>query len=519
MSGSGYLTLEEVAEKLGRPPSWVKARICEGKLGATLAGNRWLISPGSVVELLSDAPPAAQPSSTIHDFLPERRAGKPRGAPNHQKPSKPARVSEAAGRPTKRSKKSSSFNKNDRSEKGRGKRTTLTQRIRELDQEFDRLSVRLKTALLKHREATGSGKKANPPDNLLRQWKTAKAELRYLVAKADAEGLVLPTDLTIHEVLAQEYSSINRSTVAKDSPNHAKPPATIKGIDGYGRGPGGWNSQEDQRLTSGAEARLLILRSRQLAAARSMQDRGKGRQARDAAAADWARTRGEAERLQRGPQAAPDPARRPKTERTPAENRPKPSKATNRAPARPPRAPSSPPPDAPSAPAARAAGKAAVPPREAAGHHQRGIGRVPRRADHAGEPAPLGDSASGVVLVVEEPVGPRVLEALKLSLRAVGLMGAHVTHASKGPLGEELRATAPHTLVAIGAGAARDIDAMGYPLALKPFSSAKAGAWFSWTKETSGLLLPALAPALDDEAAKRRFWRAFLGLKALVPGT
>lgn len=134
-----------------------------------------------------------------------------------------------------------------------------------------------------------------------------------------------------------------------------------------------------------------------------------------------------------------------------------------------------------------------------------------------GHPAPLGDPTSGVVLVVEQPTGPRTLEALKLSLRAVGLPEAYVTYESTGLLAQEIRATEPHALVAIGAGAGRDIDALDYPLVRQPFSEADPGIWFAWTKGTAGLILPALAPALDDDAAKRRFWRAFLTLKDLAP--
>ena len=132
----------------------------------------------------------------------------------------------------------------------------------------------------------------------------------------------------------------------------------------------------------------------------------------------------------------------------------------------------------------------------------------------SGYPAPLGDPASGLVLVVEGPVGPRTLEALTLSLRAVGLPEAYVTYASTGLLAEELLAAEPRALAAVGAGAAADIDATDYPLARGSFSEAEPGVWFAWTKGTAGLLLPSLAPALDDEAAKRRFWRSFLALKA-----
>jgi hypothetical protein len=175
-------------------------------------------------------------------------------------------------------------------------------------------------------------------------------------------------------------------------------------------------------------------------------------------------------------------------------------------------------------PAGRPAGKEERPrpPRDAAGDYlaktAHEISRISRRMKESGHPAPLGDPASGVVLVVEQPVGPRALEALTRSLRAVGLPEAYVTYAATGLLAEELLAVEPHALVAVGAGAARDIDAAGYPLVRQPFSEAEPGVWFSWTKGTSGLLVPSLAPALDDEAAKRRFWRTFLGLKALAPG-
>ena len=120
------------------------------------------------------------------------------------------------------------------------------------------------------------------------------------------------------------------------------------------------------------------------------------------------------------------------------------------------------------------------------------------------------------MLVLEQPFGPRTLEALNLSLEAVGLQKAYVTYESTGLLDQEIRATDPQVLAAIGAGAARDIDAIDYPLVRQPFSEAEPGAWFPWTKGTKGLLTPALAPALDDDAAKRRFWLAFLTLRDLA---
>jgi hypothetical protein len=135
----------------------------------------------------------------------------------------------------------------------------------------------------------------------------------------------------------------------------------------------------------------------------------------------------------------------------------------------------------------------------------------------AGHPAPRGDPASGVVLLVEQPVGPRLLQALDRSLKTVGLPEAYVTYASTGLLYQELLNTEPHALVAVGPGAAREIDALDHPLAQRSFSEAEIGVWFAWTKGTAGISLPALIPALNDDGAKRRFWRTFLVLRDLTP--
>ena len=82
---------------------------------------------------------------------------------------------------------------------------------------------------------------------------------------------------------------------------------------------------------------------------------------------------------------------------------------------------------------------------------------------------------------------------------------------------EEILSLEPDALVAAGPTASRAIDSCNYPLAKMTFSEAPEGSWFAWTKGTRGLRLPALAPALDDASAKRRFWAAFLALRALVP--
>jgi hypothetical protein len=169
----------------------------------------------------------------------------------------------------------------------------------------------------------------------------------------------------------------------------------------------------------------------------------------------------------------------------------------------------------------RPAGRETRRPSDAVGEYNRKtayeVSRLSSRMKEAGHPAPLGDPTSGVVLVLEQPFGPRALEALKLSLQAVGLQEAYITYESTGLLAQEIQATEPHVLVAIGAGAARDVDAIDYPLVRQPFSTAEPGVWFPWTKGTAGLLVPALAPALDDDANKRHFWRAFLALRDIAP--
>ena len=119
----------------------------------------------------------------------------------------------------------------------------------------------------------------------------------------------------------------------------------------------------------------------------------------------------------------------------------------------------------------------------------------------------------------------QVLSFVKISFRTgntdiLYLSGFHKekgTRVAKRLLASEILATEPQALVAIGPGAVRDIDAIEYPLIRHPFSDADPGVWFAWTKGTIGLVLPAIAPALNDDATKRRFWQAFLSLKALSP--
>jgi excisionase family DNA binding protein len=291
---SDYLTIEETAKKLGRPASWVTDQICEGKLGATLAGRQWLISRQDFDQLMLNNPPSSEPEKIVHNFLPARSPKQPHGTRNNQKASRPAQ----RNKPSRQSGKSSPPVR-ERRQKDKNWKPTLTQKIKELDREFHQLSVHLRSATLEYRAAIKSGKKVNPPSDLLRQWKTAKAELKRLIVKAQTKGLILPRSLYIYKVLAQEAASIKKTPVAKGKVATKKPTMTISGIEGYYGGPGRGDSQEVRRMPADVEARLIILRNRERAAAHSMRDRGKNQAARDVAAAVWAQTRREAERLER----------------------------------------------------------------------------------------------------------------------------------------------------------------------------------------------------------------------------
>ena len=144
--------------------------------------------------------------------------------------------------------------------------------------------------------------------------------------------------------------------------------------------------------------------------------------------------------------------------------------------------------------------------------------RLAYRATRTG-PEPFGDPLSGILLIAEPAAGAanaEVVDALRRSLAAVKLDGAYVTWPHSNLL-EEILTLEPGALVVLGLAAARTIDSLDYPLARTLFSESPEGSWFDWTKGTSGLRLPALAPALEDAAAKRRFWHAFLALRTLTP--
>jgi hypothetical protein len=132
---------------------------------------------------------------------------------------------------------------------------------------------------------------------------------------------------------------------------------------------------------------------------------------------------------------------------------------------------------------------------------------------------PFGEPASGVMLVVDGPAGPRAGQAVEASLAAVGLPTAYVTWTATGLLMEQILSSEPGVLAAVGPEAAREIDALDHPLARNRFADAPEGEWFAWTKGTAGLRLPSVHPALADEAEKRRFWSCFLRLRELANGS
>lgn len=295
MGNSGYLTIEETAGKLGRSVSWVKEQICEGKLGATLSGRQWLITSQEFDELLRNNMPAHGTQKLVRNFLSDRPKRKTHGTQNDRN----APNSTWGREPIERSRKSLPSAGNRPPEKSTGPGPTLTQKIEELDREFEHQTARLKTAMLQYRAAAGTGKKVKPPSTLIHQWRTTKAELQYLIARAEAKGLILPAGLTIHRILAQETETVKRNTASVDGGAPKKTATTMKGIEGYSAGSGRRNPQDTRKVPAHVEARLIVLRNRQRMAAHSMQDRGKSRAAREAAAITWAETRREAEKLER----------------------------------------------------------------------------------------------------------------------------------------------------------------------------------------------------------------------------
>lgn len=131
-----------------------------------------------------------------------------------------------------------------------------------------------------------------------------------------------------------------------------------------------------------------------------------------------------------------------------------------------------------------------------------------------GEGLPRGIPDSGVLVALEPPHDPAVLDALDRSLQAVGHPRALVVSADER-LARNMLSASPAAVVAVGPEAARRLDETEYPLARARFGEAPVGEWFIWSKGIRGLVLPPLAPALEDEETKRGFWASFLALRGL----
>ena len=439
-----YLTLEESARVLGRPVSFLKGALSEGKLGAKLAGGRWLISARDLEGLRRNLSP--KPVRTVRDSEGGDAPGKSGLA------SRPPTGSRTGAGPV---------STGDAASRAKYLQV-LDVRVRDL---ADLIEVEL--AYLVERKAVwdkvradnfalNTALRAQLPNSLvslLDDLRKTKQEYILLRQSERYKGLLRALPEYDYERVAKALGGQPQKRGM--APTEPKPPG---GIGGFFEGHVTAKHYRDRYdapppMSAGQEARLAMLRSKERAAARSMRDRGKSREAREAAQVEWAQARRSAEAVER-----------PAGEKT-----------------------------------------------------THGRPRVSRRIKGGERPAPYGEHAPGVVVVVEQPVGPRVLDALRRCLRAVGHPDAYATNDSAGVLKDELLAARPRALVAIGAGAARYVDAAGHPPARCPFSEAEPGVWFSWTRDVSGLLLPPIAPALDDEAAKRRFWRAFLTLKTLSP--
>jgi hypothetical protein len=292
VNSSNYLTIEEVARQLGRMPDWVKEQICEGRIDATLSGNRWMVSLETFETLQSNLSPT-EISNTVRNFVPDEAPNKGnnmsrRSSAQRRKPSDPSH----------KSLKSAAVSRK-RAKAGKVKHPTLTQRVLKLDQEFSRLTTKLERTLSGGKTSAGSGSKSKQADNRIREWKKAKSELQHLLHKAHNKDLALPTDLNIYRILGRESRGVDQRSAREDNQKHTKPPAVVKGIDGYHGGPRHAEPQQAPTRPAEIEARLIILRNRERAAAHDMQDRAKSREAREAAGIKWARARREAEALER----------------------------------------------------------------------------------------------------------------------------------------------------------------------------------------------------------------------------
>jgi len=89
MTKDDYLTLEQVAQRIGRPVAWLKERLCREELETRLQKGQWLVS---VRYLDEEFAPVAPQQRVIHNPLADKsakglRASQKRTGRRHQEPS------------------------------------------------------------------------------------------------------------------------------------------------------------------------------------------------------------------------------------------------------------------------------------------------------------------------------------------------------------------------------------------------------------------------------------------------
>ncbi len=283
---------------LGMPVPFLKTLMSQGRLGAKLAGGRWLLSVRDLERLRREPP--CQPGET-GGGLGGNGSNAGRGP-----------VAKASANPE-------------------------VEDLEELDARVQSLADRIEVELayLGHRQRNtvwdklradnynpNASVKSALPGGLrraLEDLKRTKQEYTLLRETGRYKRL-------LRSLPGYDHERVARVVVAQQSERGVASPRVkpLGGIDGYRGGSlsrkGYWGGEEGdpppRTNEPSEEARLLILRQRALAAARSMRDRGKGKEARDAAETEWARARRESERLEQGSHATREHTREPKPKPT-----------------------------------------------------------------------------------------------------------------------------------------------------------------------------------------------------------
>ncbi len=86
---NNYLTLEDSAQLLGKPTSWLKGIISRGEIGAKLSGGRWLIALRDLDKLRANLP--LEPETVIHNFLSPPSTKEQQATPKRKERSGPLR--------------------------------------------------------------------------------------------------------------------------------------------------------------------------------------------------------------------------------------------------------------------------------------------------------------------------------------------------------------------------------------------------------------------------------------------